>query len=105
VCKQFRPRRHRLSAERYRQTMGERFQQWREIESGADSLKEPPCWIWWSGRERAQPQGRLRGLPVQTISTELLVNTVDAVVGTLSAQPCPFSMLRTQIRDRCHTQP
>lgn len=31
VCNQFRPRRHRLSAERYRQTMGERFQQWREI--------------------------------------------------------------------------
>jgi len=31
VCNQFRPRRHRLSAERYRQTMRRRFQQWREI--------------------------------------------------------------------------
>jgi len=28
VCNHFRPRRHRLSAERYRQTMGERFHQW-----------------------------------------------------------------------------
>jgi putative transposase len=31
VCNHFRPRRHRLSAERYRQIMRERFQQWREI--------------------------------------------------------------------------
>jgi putative transposase len=31
VCNHFRPRRHRLSAERYRQIMCERFQQWREI--------------------------------------------------------------------------
>ncbi len=31
VCNQFRPRRHRLSPERYRQTMRRRFQQWREI--------------------------------------------------------------------------
>jgi putative transposase len=30
VCNHFRPRRHRLSAERYRQIMCERFQQWRE---------------------------------------------------------------------------
>jgi hypothetical protein len=31
VCNHFRPRRHRLSAARYRQIMRERFQQWREI--------------------------------------------------------------------------
>jgi putative transposase len=31
VCNHFRPRRHRLSAEHYRLTMRERFQQWREI--------------------------------------------------------------------------
>jgi len=31
VCNHFRPRRHRLSAERYRQIMRERFRQWREI--------------------------------------------------------------------------
>jgi putative transposase len=31
VCNHFRPRGHRLSAERYRQTMRQRFQQWREI--------------------------------------------------------------------------
>ena len=31
VCNHFRPCRHRLSAERYRQIMRERFQQWREI--------------------------------------------------------------------------
>jgi putative transposase len=30
ICNHFRPWRHRLSAERYRQTMRERFQQWRE---------------------------------------------------------------------------
>jgi putative transposase len=30
-CNHFRPRRHRLSSERYRQTMRKRFQQWREI--------------------------------------------------------------------------
>jgi putative transposase len=30
-CNHFRLRRHRLSAERYRQTMRKRFQQWREI--------------------------------------------------------------------------
>ena len=33
VCNHFRPRRHRLSAERYRQTMGERFQHWHETAS------------------------------------------------------------------------
>ena len=31
VCNHLRPRRHRFSAERYRQTMRQRFQQWREI--------------------------------------------------------------------------
>jgi len=31
VCNHFRPRRHRLSAKRYRQIMSERFQEWREI--------------------------------------------------------------------------
>jgi putative transposase len=31
VCNHFRPRRHRFSAERYRQIMRDRFQQWREI--------------------------------------------------------------------------
>jgi putative transposase len=31
ICNHFRPRRHRLSAERYRETMRKRFQQWREI--------------------------------------------------------------------------
>ena len=31
VYNHFRPRRHRLSAERYRHIMSERFQQWREI--------------------------------------------------------------------------
>jgi putative transposase len=31
VCNHFRPRRHRLSAERYRQNMRKRFQQWRVI--------------------------------------------------------------------------
>ena len=30
ICNHIRPRRHRLSAERYRPTMRERFQQWRE---------------------------------------------------------------------------
>jgi putative transposase len=29
VCNHFRPRRHRLSVEHYRQIMRERFQQWR----------------------------------------------------------------------------
>jgi putative transposase len=31
VSNHLRPRRHRLSAERYRQIMSERFQQWQEI--------------------------------------------------------------------------
>ena len=31
VCNHFRPRRHRLSAGRYRQIMSQRFQQWREV--------------------------------------------------------------------------
>ena len=31
ACNHFRPRRHRLSAGRYRQIMSERFQQWREV--------------------------------------------------------------------------
>ena len=31
VCNHFRPRRHRLSAERYRHIMRERFQQWWQI--------------------------------------------------------------------------
>jgi len=31
VCNHFRPRRHRLSAGRYRQIMSERFQQWRDV--------------------------------------------------------------------------
>jgi putative transposase len=33
VCNHFRPRRHRISAGRYRQVMRERFQQWHEIAS------------------------------------------------------------------------
>jgi putative transposase len=38
ICNHFRPRRHRLSAGRYRQIMSERFQQWRDavcLESAA----------------------------------------------------------------------
>jgi putative transposase len=31
VCNHFRPRRHRLSAERYREVMSQRFHKWREI--------------------------------------------------------------------------
>jgi putative transposase len=31
VCNHFRPRRHRLSAGRYRQIMRQRFQQWHEV--------------------------------------------------------------------------
>jgi hypothetical protein len=31
VCNHFRPRRLGRSTERYRQTMGKRFQQWREM--------------------------------------------------------------------------
>jgi len=35
VCNHFRPRRHRLTATRYRQVMHERFEQWRALAVGA----------------------------------------------------------------------
>jgi putative transposase len=41
VCNHFRPRRHRLSAERYRQTMRQRFQQWQEIARLAPTSHAP----------------------------------------------------------------
>jgi putative transposase len=31
ICNHFRPRRHRLSARRYRQIMCERLEQWRQL--------------------------------------------------------------------------
>src|SRR5918911_143507 len=42
VCNQFRPRRHRMSAQHYRKTMRDRFRTWQEV-VGATSRPSAPA--------------------------------------------------------------